>query len=155
MRRLGSVLALALLVVVGCGSSSKSSGSSANAGALSKADFIAQGDALCKDAESKTPKDPTGTDAKSMADYMGAGITVITGVHDKFAALQAPSDAQQLQKDFIAELDTALAASKSAKAKFDAGDVQGGIDLLQKAPDTTTADKALKDYGFKECTKSS
>jgi hypothetical protein len=155
MRRIGSVLVLSLLVVLAaCGSSSKSdAGSSGSSGGstLSKADFIAQGDAICKAVDSKAPKEPSGTDAKSLSDYLGAALAPISEASTKFAALKAPSDATQLQKDFVADIDTAVTALKAAKAKADAGDVPGATSELQKTTPGKETTPKMAAYGFKDC----
>ena len=155
MRKLGSALVLSLLVLVAaCGSSSKSNaGSSGDSGGstLSKADFIAQGDAICKAVDAKAPKQPAGTDAKSLADYLGGAIAPISEASTKFAALKAPSDATDLQKAFVADIDSAVTTLKAAKAKADAGDVPGATSELQKATPGKDTTPKMAAYGFKDC----
>ena len=151
MRRIGSTLLLALVVLAGaCGSSSKSSQGSG--GALSKADFISQGEAICKDADSKAPTTtPSEGDAKGISTWLDGTLSVLADARTRFNALKAPSDAQQLQKDFVASIDSITGSMKAAKAKADAGDAQGATTAMQGAADTDAIAKRMDAYGFKVC----
>jgi len=156
MRRLGMALTVALLVfAAACGSSSKSGGGSSGS-TLSKADFISKGEAICKDASTKAPQTvPSETDAKAIATWLGSSITVLSDARSQFGALKAPSDATQLQKDFLASIDTITNAMKSAKTKADAGDASGAVSALSGVDDTDATAKKMDAYGFKECGSSS
>jgi cytochrome c556 len=152
MRKLRAVPVVLLLVALAaCGSSSKSSSGDSGGGSstLSKSDFVSQGNAICK-AAGKDAKGKPPTDAAGVGAYLGTLIQQTKDARTKFAALNAPSDSQQLQKDFLASIDKVVAAAGAAKAKADAGDLQGAMAALD-AVDTTTLDKQLNDYGLKEC----
>src|SRR3954451_19249540 len=117
MRKLRVVPVVLLLVALAaCGSSSKSSSSDSGSSTLSKSDFVSQGNAICK-AAGKEAKGKPPTDAAGIATYLGTMIQQTKDARAKFAALNAPSDGQQLQKDLLASIDKLVSAADAAKAK--------------------------------------
>ena len=148
MRRIGSYVLLSAVVLVSlaaCGGGGSSS--------LSKADFIAKSDAVCKDLNDKGNNTGQPKDAKETATLIDSLLTSARSARAKLAALKPPSDGQQLQKDMLAQFDTQLAAGDRAKAIAQKGDMQGAIDEMSKI-DTSAMDKRLSDYGFKDCSNS-
>ena len=162
------LLALPVMVATlftGCGgggSSKSSAGSttsgtsngSAASGRLSKADFIAQGDAICEAnvVKEKAIPQPSRNDLKAVTSYLPRLLSIVTDEDAKLRALKAPAADQATLDAAFTELDTALAAFRKAESAANAGNSAAFQSAAQaaKAPsdDATTR---LHAYGFQHC----
>jgi hypothetical protein len=134
-------------------------------GTLSKADFIAQADALCKAVYPKVhpgPEPTSATDYPALAAYAKATLTEFGPFRAKIVALIAQtSDKDQLTANWVAldeadvkagtpllqQLVTAIATQNNTKA-------DEVIKQLGAQPDhSETISKYLEGYGLTECAK--
>ena len=168
MRRIGclalSVVIATLLSGCGSGGSSTSSGgpttssgassASTGNGRLSKADFIAQGDAICEAnvVKEKAVPQPSGSDVKAAASYLPQLLSIVADEDAKLRALKAPAADQATIDAALAELDSALADFRKAETAANAGNAatfQSESRAAQvPANDATTK---LHAYGFQHC----
>ena len=152
-------------VLTGCGGggSSTSGGSTTSPGAtsapagggrLTKADFIAQGDAICvaNVAKEQALPRPSSSDLRSVASYLTPLIAIVADEDAKLRALKPPAADQVTINAALSELDTALADFRKAESAASAGNSAGFQSEFQTAKgpsDDATA--KLHAYGFQHC----
>lgn len=152
------LIALALtstLSFAACGGSSSSGSSAPAKKTIAKADYITQGDAICKDLDTKlqalTP--PTSeTDGKSIANYLRQGAQLTEDGVNRLDALGRPDTDAPLIDSIIAEQRDTVTKARAAAGVFDSGDVKGGNAQLQAIDSTSSKTNAdSKQFGFKVC----
>ena len=142
---LGSALAVG---VASCGDSG-----------LSKADYVAQANEICAEADDKTDAIATPTQPADIAPYLEKGVEIQEEALDKLEALEPPADdADRIQKELITpyrELVKAVKAvgSEVEKAGNDQAAVLKSLDGL-KDVDTETANDFALEYGLDQCADS-
>jgi hypothetical protein len=160
------VLAVAL-IAAGCGggsdnsssdsssSSGSSTSSSTSSATLSKDEFVAKANTVCRDAQSKLSKIQSDIQAKVQGDpsqikqvvedSIGQIVPIVRDTVDQIAALDAPSDLQPKLDEFKTKTDDALdqVAADPAKAIQDASSGSSPFTSLQ----TLATDLGLKDCG--------
>jgi len=140
-------LVLPLLLLAACGGSD----------GLSKSDYVAKAEALCKKANDDIDALTTPSDLTDIAPFLDKLIATADQTTDELVALDAPKDDKaDLDKKFLqplrkqveqgrtwaADIKTAAAAQDQAKIG----------QLLGNAPTMEEADLTwMKDYGFTEC----
>jgi hypothetical protein len=118
------------LIVAGCGGggdSSSSSSSSSSGGTLTKDEFVAKANTVCRDAQSKLTKIQTDIRAKAQADpsqvqsviegSISQIVPVVRSTVDQIAALGAPSDLKPKIDEFKTKTDAALDQIQADPAK--------------------------------------
>jgi hypothetical protein len=139
-------MAVALLAIVGCGG-----GDDGGEEALTKTEFIAQGDAICEKAEKRAE-----TEAEEFAEENGFDLETGTEgeLEEAVAEVLVPAINQQAE-----EID-ALGAPEGDEEKVDAIVValEGGVAEVEDDPSLVFEGKPLqeasqlaKDYGFEVC----
>src|SRR4051812_23076843 len=120
--------------------------------ALTKADFIKRGDAICArlSKASAAVAQPTTDDAK--AAYLGKIIALAKTARADFAKLDAPDAGTSVRTKLIDALDASIATATKAEAAAAKGDLDSMATLLDKASGQGKAsDEAADRYGFTEC----
>jgi hypothetical protein len=150
-------LLVAGLIVAGCrgGGSSSSSDSSSSGGTLSKDEFVAQADAVCRDAQTQLAKIQTDVQSKAQgdptqaqtvfADAVGQIVPIVRNTVDQIAALDAPSDLKPKLDEFKTKTDAALdqVAADPGKAISEASSGNSPFTSLT----SLATDLGLKDCG--------
>lgn len=131
-----------LPVATACGSDS----------GLSKKEFIARGDAICKRLSDRSDKVAEPTDEKGIDDYLGKVLDLADQARADLAELDPPKDGESVQDALLASLDGTIDKARDAQAAAAKGD----MDAVQKALEdagkaAVKADKAARSYGFNEC----
>jgi hypothetical protein len=126
-------------------------------GALSKAEFIKQGDDICQKLNDQSDKvNPQGEDLNALVTFLEKIIVLIEGAHSDFAALDAPDDAGEVKKTMLSSLQDGIDASRDAQDAAKKNDSEGVTAALK---DIEAAGESIKTstgkYGFKVCSESS
>lgn len=147
------LLLVPVLLLTACG------GGSADVGSISKADYIAQAEAICMKANTEQAALTTPTAINALAPYVSRIVAIADEATTSLQKLEVPkADAADLQKKVLSPLQAQLSAghtyadevTKAAKAS----DTTALVKLLSNPPTKTTADLPwMKDYGFDECVK--
>jgi hypothetical protein len=150
---LAGVLAIAI-VAAGCGSSgdSSSSDTSATTAALSKAEFIKQGDAICANGSKSIA-----TEANEFAEENNVNTKKPTKAQKEEVIVDVVAPALRKQGDEIAALGAPSGDEAEAEAIVAA--VEGAADELEETPSLlfgsktplSKASKLTASYGFKVC----
>jgi hypothetical protein len=149
------VLALiSTLSFTGCSGSGSSSSTPAKK-TLAKADYITQGDAICKDLNTKLQAlapPASETDGKSIANYLRQGALLAEGGVNRLDALGRPDTDAPLIETILAEQRDTVTKARAAAGVFDSGDLAGGNAALQAIDGTSSkANADSKQFGFKVC----
>ncbi len=147
------LLLVPVLLLTACG------GGSADVGSISKADYLAQAEVICKKANTEQDALTTPTSIDALAPYVSRIVAIADEATTSLQKLEVPkADAAELQQKVLTPLQGQLSAghayadevTKASKA----GDNTGLVTLLSNPPTKTTADLPwMKDYGFDECVK--
>lgn len=124
--------------------------------ALSKDEFIAQGDAICSDLRDAAGEieAPSGPEDFGRALHEAADLG--KDARDDFAALQPPSDGEAVHQALLDALDANLEALEGAATAADDGDTVSAEDLAAQGREAgNAADADAREYGFEECGKES
>jgi hypothetical protein len=162
-----ALFAVVATLLIGCGgggsstssgstttSSGTSSAAAGGSGGLSKADFIAQGDAICTAnvVKLRTVPQPSQTDLKAIAADLPQLLAIVTDELAKLRALKAPAADQATIDATFAEFDTGFADFQKVLDAANAGDsaaVQSALQATQ--PVVVDATTKLHAYGFQYC----
>jgi hypothetical protein len=144
MRRAMGCAAVAVLamVPVACGNDS----------GLTKKDFIAKGDAICKrlTAESSKVKEPTSQ--AGIDDYLDQVLNLADRAKVDLAKLDPPADGQKVKDALLSSLNDTIAKARQAKTAATKGDMEAVQQRLEEAGKAALrADKQAKAYGFTDC----
>ena len=139
MRRHAAVAPL-LLVVAGCG------------GGLSKDEFVAKGDAICKRVNARIAKQPDPQSASDLKGLAQRTSKIYDPAIDDMEALDPPSELESDFKKFVASL------KRQRDLTEQIGDAAGAGDTAKIQKAGADAQKVQQDYrrltgkiGFKEC----
>lgn len=149
--------AVAVLALAGCGGGDDdtrtgSAAPSASPAGLSKADYIAKGDAVCAKLQKDTEAVPPPADESAFGPYITQVVTLAEGARAEFAALTPPADGAATHKTLLDSLDSAITSGKGAATAAGNGDTVTAADLLTEAEKAGAAsDAAAKSYGFTVC----
>ena len=157
LRALGVIAIVSASLLSACGSSSKSDSSSsattASDGTLSKSDFVAQVNAVCKDLQAPVTAKQAEMKSAIAAHDPKAGIDVMTGMSKlygdastKIAALKPPSDGVAAQQSIISVLGKTAGLMDAQKKELSEGNQPTVPDSLSK--DLADAQKPAADYGI-------
>src|SRR5437899_7566854 len=141
--------AVATATLVGCGSSAK---------ALTKAEFVKQGDVICKRADDTLNKKgleifvlrPT---PKELSGFLGEAIPIFNGALADLDKLKPPKADQTSVNAMIAAGRSDLRKVEAIRTRAAAGDEKAGDELFKLQSATPNFDAKAKSYGFKECGK--
>ena len=139
MRRHAAVAPL-LLVVAGCG------------GGLSKGEFVAKGDAICKRVNARIAKQPDPQSASDLKGLAQRTSKIYDPAIDDMEALDPPSELESDFKKFVASL------KRQRDLTEQIGDAAGAGDTAKIQKAGADAQKVQQEYrrltgriGFKEC----
>jgi hypothetical protein len=152
---LGGLLVIALLIA-GCGGGGD--GSTTESVALTKAELIKQGDAICRAAEeeksaalmaafakqakqAKQTKELSTVFAEELV--FDAVLPAITKMTEELAALGAPSGGGDMVGAIVGNFEKGIERMEATPGEV----VSGEVEPFAKA------DKLAQDYGFKECSR--
>lgn len=153
-----SATAVLLVLVAGCGDGD-GGGDGGKVGAVSKADYLAEAEAICKSSNAERKQLETPTSVAGLAPYVSRVVAIADGATSKLRALTAPAaDAAELQTKVLGPLEEQLSAGHTyadqVAAAAKANDTAALGALLSDPPTKTRADLPfMKDYGFDECVK--
>jgi hypothetical protein len=146
---------LATTALSACSSKNESSGGGDPSGRLTKAQYIARGDAVCKEIEQvpdtiPAPEDTSDIDA--VADYIQQGVDKTRPKVEQFEALQPPVSDQAVADQLKSTYDQLLAKEAEVIAAARAHNQAA----YQKAQDEVgtlveALGKQASAYGFKVC----
>lgn len=142
MRRLLPVSLLLAGAVLACGGDD----------ALSKEEFIAQGDAVCEDFEQQGSDLEAPTNIEEVPDYIDRAIAIATTTRENFGELSPPDDGEDVHAALVEALDRGIAGLEEAKAAAEDRMDQGVIDGLTEAGEAVeAANEQAREYGFEVC----
>ena len=122
--------------------------------ALSKSEFIAQGDALCAEANAALSALDTGT-AGSDPEFQAAQELQITRSElQSLESLPPPSENRSALDSFLSALEDQVNALSSKKAAVDQGDDPAAA-VAEASTAASSAQTAAQDYGFQDCANAS
>jgi hypothetical protein len=142
--------AVALGVAAGCGDDDESAGPATTAAAITKAEFIAQADKICADADAAIEEEASATfttpgppDAATLEAFAtGTLLPSLQAQHDDIAALPQPSGDE-------AEIDAILAALQQG---IDEGTADPSLLATDAGPPgVARATTLAQEYGMQEC----
>lgn len=147
MRRLALLFALVLAIVVaGCG------GGGGGGDRLSKDEYVAQADAICKEVEQKGDAIEEPTSLEDVGRFVDEALPVFDDGLDRLRELRPPAELQDAVDDWLAtgnETRDLLEELKDAAGDGDAAKVQElggkGEDLDKKSDDLA------RQIGLEEC----
>jgi hypothetical protein len=150
MRRVALVVPVLLVagaLVGGCGGGSS----------LSKSDYVAKAEAVCKDANDKFKALARPSDAASFQSFVEDTLQIAQDATKKLKDLDAPSkDAADIDSKVLEPLEDQLTQGKAylekVKKAVKANDQTELGKLLTNPPEGKKADTTwMKSYGFKAC----
>ena len=146
VRLLGAAGAVAALALSACGSSSSS------AATLTKAEWVTQANALCKDANDRTDALGEPSTMAATATLLPKMLAIITEDMGKIEALAAPDELKAGIADFKAKTDALIKAGNDAEPILKGTDDAAGAAAFEKfiAANTATDDPAAK-LGLTNC----
>ena len=144
-RMICGIGAVSLMALSACGGSSA-------APALSKADYTAQANAICKDANAKSNAIPEPTSNAEIGPALSKVVTNISTHLTQLKALKNPADIQGDVDAFLTATGKLVEVATKAAQQFSSGDSAGGQATLQDvATANTTADEAATKIGLTDC----
>lgn len=145
-----SLAALALVAAAGCG------GDDDDSGALSKAEYQKQGNALCREAISKTKEVDPPRSPDEIADYVDRLFDVAYGYLDEFEALEPPKELReahdgsvQFSKDSRETIDELVERVREAENPQVAAQTE--LRKLAQSPDFERDRELTRALGLDDC----
>jgi len=147
VRAAGAVAALALAgVAAGCG------GGDGGGDRLTKAEYIAQADAICKAANEKIDALGEPASLEEVAALATSAIEIQEGSLAELRALKPPEEDEATLNEAYALVEQQVEVGKKVKAAAEAGDLEAIQTLIaENEPLDDQADKIAADYGLTEC----
>ena len=144
-----AALVAATLVVAGCGG---------GGGELSKSEFVAKGDEICKQAhdqfEGSQPSNPPSSSSQA-ADLQRKLVDISEAELAEIRDLNAPSDVQQALDRYLASREQGIALLKRGLTAAEHNDAFAYAQAKQKVAATQRHRTELaRAVGFKECSSS-
>lgn len=148
-----AVALLCLVPFAGCGGDDDDSSSASGGGnALTKAEFIKQGDTVCAGLTESTQAIAEPTSEDEVSGYLTDTIALAKKARSDFAALSPPADGEDIHEALLDSIDGSISAAEEALEAAEDGDLEKMGELLDKASDLgDEADEDADAYGFKEC----
>lgn len=151
---LGGIAACALIVLAGCGGGGDSTTSSTTADSLTKAKFLAAGDAICADGQRRfadARKNPPTTPASAAA-FAQQLITITEDELGRLRDLSAPAAVQTNLDRYLKAVEQNIATLKQGLKAAEQNDVTG----YQKAQAKTAQQQVqrlelARAVGFRQC----
>jgi len=141
------LLVLALVPLAACGDDDDGGGE-----ALTKAEFLEQGDAICRAAaEDGEDLDAPESNTEDLSRYLTEAQELLTDAAEDFEALQPPADGVEVQRLYLAALRDTVDVLDEAKAASEDGDLQKALGIVQEADPQAEAREPLQAYGFEVC----
>lgn len=160
-----AVLGIAALAVGGCGGDDKKDSTPAGdtkqeeAKPLTKADYIAKADDICRDGKKATqpfedkldalPDDP---DVEDIAPILEDALVELRKTRERLGALPAPNEDKTTLDAYYASADKTLAIAAQLQEAADAGDEPKAKKIVESNQSNNAEQERLaKEYGFKAC----
>jgi hypothetical protein len=153
-------VAAAALLAAGCGGDDPApiepvpDASDQGSAALSKSDFIAQGDAICGEVNAALSGLDTGTAASDPKFQAAQELQFTRSQLQSLESLPPPSENRSALDSFLSALEDQVDALSRKKAAVDQGDDPLAADA-EAASAAASAQAAAQDYGFQECANAS
>jgi hypothetical protein len=144
-------LLLAFVPLAACGGDDDDGGGGGDA--LTKAEFIEQGDAICEAAsdDGEDLEEPDAEDAEDLSRFLGDAIEVIDGARQEFEDLDPPADGEEVYELEVEALRDSVEVLEDAKAAADDDDVAEARRIVTEADPEADAREPLQEYGFEVC----
>ena len=150
LRSLLVVLALAR-VLAGCGGGDGDDGGGT---ALTKDEFVAQADAICKEYEEKLNALGTPQSQEELAEFADRSVPIAEEGQSKLEELTPPAGLQDAYDEWLAQGDNAVDIVQRLERAAQEGDEQ---EIQQIAAEAQTADERSKELatqlGFQDCSR--
>jgi hypothetical protein len=164
------LVSLVVVLAAACGSSSNTdtaagsggteAATSLTAGGGSKADFIAQADAICTDTAKKTAalaidlNAANTVDVAKQADAIDQGVVISQQALDQLKALTPPAGDDAVVAAFWSGIDQQITSEKQVAADVRANDLQGAQSVTAQVKAAGQQSNAqMASYGFVACAK--
>lgn len=156
-KRLVAVLGTAALVAAGCGDDDKESGSASES--LTKAEYIAKADGICREVntatkpfEDKLDALNEDSDVSELAPILEGGLAEERKGRDRLRELPAPSEDKATLDDYYVTADKTLDLGAQLEDAAEASDEAKVKQLVDDNEDLDPEQKRLaRQYGFKFC----
>lgn len=141
-----------LLVVFVCGVFTLSACDSGGGGALTKAEYIAMGDEVCRRfleqgnalTEPESPSD--------LVTFLDEAVRLAEAAYADFDALRPPSDGEAVHQELLSALATSTDHARDARGAAERADFEAMTTSMEAAVEAgTRSDEAAKAYGFEVC----
>lgn len=121
-------------------------------GALSKDEYIAQGDALCQQFMDETEALGEPSTVQELITMMDAAIDLADETHAGFSDLEPPPDGESVHERLLSSLEESTDKMREARDHAADGDQAGFTAAVDEAVAIGGAsDEPAKDYGFEVC----
>lgn len=118
----------------------------------SKAEYIAQGDALCVGVRHQLDAIPAPSTATQIAAYLDRSLAINRGMLARLRSLTPPPGDEQAVRKVLSDFDGILAKGKSAEATAASGDdTATDVAIKELAMSVEKAGAEARAYGFKSC----
>jgi hypothetical protein len=143
--RLASITGLLVAAAVGLGACGGDDG-------LSKADYVKQANAICRDANTQLGKIAEPTDVAGIATYVASAKKVTSVAVDKMAALEPPEELRADHKAHVADGRKVVTLADDLAAAAKSGD-QAAFQRISQQGDRMdqTSDARAKKMGLGDC----
>jgi hypothetical protein len=150
-------MAAAALLAAGCGGDDPApiepvpdAGSDQGAAALSKSDYIAQGDAICGEANAALSALDTGTAGSDPEFQATQELQITRSELQSLESLPPPSANRSALESFLSALEDQVDALSDKQAAIDQGGDPAAADA-EVSNAASSAQAAAQDYGFQDC----
>jgi hypothetical protein len=153
-RRIAALLLIALVApLAACGGDDDDGGDAGGDGELTKAEYIAAADEICKDNNDagEDLEAPAEDDSDDLARFFTDGIEILEETRDRLADLDPPADAEAINQSQVTQLDDGIEAFKEARDLAEDGDYEGAIEIVNEVEPDRAADQLAADYGLEVC----
>ena len=154
MRRAAALLLLTVLAA-GCGGGGSGGGSSADGDRLTRAEFAAKADAICKKYNQKTKQ--IGQNSKSLADVAKAfdqALPLLENALSEIKALKPPKGEQRSVDEWLAQSQVLKHDLQEMRDKAKAKDLKGVQEAYARATaNDREGNRLAAKLGMKVCSK--
>jgi hypothetical protein len=146
---------LVTLLAAGCGSGGGSSNSSGGGDRLSRSDYAAKADAICKKYNEKTKQ--IGNQSKSLADVAKAfdqALPLLANVISEIRTLKPPKNEQHTVDEWLAQSEVLKHDLQEMRDKAKAKDLKGVQEAFARASaNDKQGNRLAAKLGMKVCSK--
>lgn len=137
------VAPLVLVLLVGCGGDDS----------LSKEEFIAEGDRLCREFEDRATELEEPQSPEELTEFLESVVSFTRQFRSDLADLDPPSgEGEDVHEAFLDAVDKTIEEAEASREAAADGDMQLAGERFEAASDAASSvDDELAEYGFEDC----